>query len=191
MNSEVDLIKVGKDCEYSPRSSDCLSSSNGVQGIDLQMLKKKNLIRLVAILILVPIFVFAGLSMMSKRPSNLGVTAGKLAPCPGSPNCASSQTGDSSIKMDALSFDGDNASAMERLKRAVTSIPRTEIITATEDYLHAESTSRLFRFVDDVEFYIDSENQLIHFRSASRIGHSDLGVNRKRMARVKQLFEDS
>ncbi len=128
---------------------------------------------------------------MSRRPSNLGVTVGKLTPCPSSPNCVCSQAEDASKKMAPISFEGNSASAMERLKRAVTSIPRTEIVIATEDYLHVESTSRIFRFVDDVEFYIDSENHLIHFRSASRVGYSDLGVNRKLMERIRQMFVDS
>jgi len=56
-----------------------------------------------------------------------------------------------------------------------------------ETYLHYEATSLLLRFVDDVEFLLDDETKTIHFRSASRTGYGDLGVNRKRMEQVRAL----
>jgi uncharacterized protein (DUF1499 family) len=68
---------------------------------------------------------------------------------------------------------------------------RAKVITDTGDYIHAEFTSRLFRFVDDVEFSFDDTNKLINFRSASRKGYSDLGVNRKRMEEIRKRFESA
>jgi uncharacterized protein (DUF1499 family) len=65
------------------------------------------------------------------------------------------------------------------------------MVTVEDRYIHAEFTSALFRFVDDVEFQIDAESGLIHFRSASRVGRSDLGVNRKRMESIRMAFEKS
>ena len=53
------------------------------------------------------------------------------------------------------------------------------------DYLYAEYSSALFGFVDDVEFYFPPETHIIHVRSASRLGHSDLGVNRKRIEAIR------
>lgn len=78
--------------------------------------------------------------------------------------------------------------AMTRLKRILSGLPRVRIITADERYLHAEFTSLLFRFVDDVEFLIDEDRREVHFRSASRVGYSDLGANRARMEQLRRLF---
>jgi uncharacterized protein (DUF1499 family) len=71
---------------------------------------------------------------------------------------------------------------MADLKKVLSGMPRARTVTATETYLHAEFTSALFRFVDDVEFWFDENTRTVHLRSASRIGNSDLGVNRKRIA---------
>ena len=68
---------------------------------------------------------------------------------------------------------------------------RTTVVTVQENYIHAEFTSRLFRFVDDVEFCFDDDHKTIHLRSASRTGYSDLGVNRKRIERIRQRFVTS
>jgi uncharacterized protein (DUF1499 family) len=86
--------------------------------------------------------------------------------------------------MDSVPLTIDAEHAIETLRRIVTAMPRTRIITADGDYLHAEFTSALFRFVDDVEFFVDRDQRVIHFRSASRVGHSDLGVNRQRMQAI-------
>ena len=127
-------------------------------------------------------------SFSARRPDNLGATAGRLAPCPTSPNCVCTFDDDSEHGMQAVSFSDSPEAARERIIAALHSLPRTKIITSEENYIHAECTSQLFRFVDDVEFLIDSDAKLIHFRSASRVGHSDLGVNRGRMqALVQQL----
>jgi uncharacterized protein (DUF1499 family) len=70
----------------------------------------------------------------------------------------------------------------------VLATPRTRVVTQEEDYLRVEYKSRIFGFVDDVEFWFDDENKRIHFRSASRKGYSDLGVNRKRMEGIREQF---
>jgi uncharacterized protein (DUF1499 family) len=81
------------------------------------------------------------------------------------------------------------AEAKEALKAAVRSLPRTRLVEEDETYLHYEFTSLIMRFVDDVEFLFDDETRTIHFRSASRTGYSDFGVNRKRMERLRSLIE--
>ena len=68
--------------------------------------------------------------------------------------------------------------------------PRITIVREEEGYMHAEARSLLFRFVDDVEFLLDADNRLIHVRSASRTGYSDLGVNRRRVERIRTAFEN-
>jgi uncharacterized protein (DUF1499 family) len=80
---------------------------------------------------------------------------------------------------------------MPALKKIIAESPRARIVTETDDYLHAEFTSLVFRFVDDVEFYIDRRFKLVLFRSASRAGHSDLGVNRRRMEELRRKFYDN
>jgi len=124
--------------------------------------------------------VFAG-----KRPNNLGVKNGKLAPCPNSPNCVSSQSSDVGHAIAPLSYNSTPEQAIAKLKSVIQSLPRTKIITESKDYLYAEFKSALMGFVDDVEFYLDRKANVIQVRSASRLGQSDLGVNRKRIETIR------
>jgi uncharacterized protein (DUF1499 family) len=78
--------------------------------------------------------------------------------------------------------------ARNRLDRIVRAMPRTKVVRLEEDYMHLECSSRIFRFVDDLEFWFDDADKLIHCRSASRKGYSDLGVNRKRVEQVREQF---
>lgn len=127
-------------------------------------------------------------SLTATRPANLGVTNGQLAPCSDKPNCVSTQATDAGHRIEPLIFDTTPDDAMARLRGVLSSRPRVRIVTQTDTYLHAECTSLLFRFVDDVEFMIDRAAKVIHFRSASRAGRSDLGVNRRRMEEIRQAF---
>lgn len=124
------------------------------------------------------------------RPMNLGVHDGKLAPCPAAPNCVSSQSNDKDHAVEPFPFSGTPAEAMAKLKVVISAMPRARIVTATETYVHAEFTSALFRFVDDVEFCLDERTRTIHLRSASRVGSSDLGVNRKRIENMRAAMRD-
>ncbi len=115
--------------------------------------------------------------------------AGPLAACPKSPNCVSSQAGDPEHAIAPLTYTGSRADAVVRLKGALSGMKRTTIVAEKEDYLHAEAKSLLFRFVDDVEFYFPADEKMIHVRSASRVGHSDMGVNRKRVEEIRRRFD--
>lgn len=145
---------------------------------------------LTPIILLTPILILYVLSFRAGRPTNLGVKAGKLAECPASPNCVSTQAEDAKHKIEPIRFTGSAGDAMMKLKQALVSLPRTRIVTETADYLHVECVSLIFRFVDDVEFWIDDANHVIHFRSASRVGHGDLGVNRHRMEAIRKTFAE-
>ena len=137
------------------------------------------------------LLIVAGLFILSfsgTRPVNLGANNGKLGMLPTSPNAVSSQTGDTTRKMEPIKFTGEPTAMINKIKNLVSSLPRTTIVTSSDDYLHAEFRSLIFRFVDDVEFLIDKENGLVHFRSASRVGQSDLGANRKRMEKISKLL---
>lgn len=111
-----------------------------------------------------------------------------LPPCPDRPNCVSSQAPDAEHFVEPLRFDGPPDVAWRALRRALLSQPRIRIERDTGAYLHAEARSRLFRFVDDVQMLLVAGERLIHMRSASRVGHSDLGVNRKRLERLRADF---
>ncbi|MEM9271930.1 MAG: DUF1499 domain-containing protein [Cyanobacteria bacterium P01_F01_bin.143] len=114
------------------------------------------------------------------RPNNLGVTEGKLAACPDSPNCVSSQSEDPQSKIDPLPYI-----SIGDLKNIIVNMERTTIIEETDNYLYAEFKTKLMGYVDDVEFYLDSEANVVQVRSASRLGKSDLGVNRKRIEEIR------
>ena len=112
---------------------------------------------------------------------------GRLAPCPRTPNCVNSrETGRSAVA--PLEFNDSATAAFARLKRVVASLPRTRIVEATDSYLHAEVRSRIFGFIDDVEFLIDPVASQVHVRSASRVGYSDFGVNRARVEAIRVRF---
>lgn len=112
-----------------------------------------------------------------------------LAPCPASPNCVSSLASDDAHRVRPLPYTGDPAAAMQRLRDVIAAMPRTRIVSADDSTLHAEFTSFLFRFVDDVNCAVDPKAGVIQIRSASRVGYSDLGVNRKRVEAIRAAFE--
>ena len=124
-------------------------------------------------------------SFSGTRPTNIGVTDGKLLACPNSPNCVSSQSTDAEHKIAPLTYTGDPAKALADLKAVITNTPRTKIITADGNYLYAEFTSALMGYVDDVEFYLNADKGVIELRSASRLGQSDLGANRDRIEAIR------
>ena len=134
---------------------------------------------------LFPLLSMVLISCQSVRPANLGTHDGKLGPCPSSPNCVSSQSSDDAHRISPLTYSGPAADAMKKLTVVIQTFPRTSVITVSESYLHAEFTSAIFRFVDDLEFLVDDTAKVIHVRSASRMGYSDLGVNRKRVEEIR------
>ena len=146
--------------------------------------------RIVRRLALFPLLAIAGLyflSMTAEQPDNLGESHGQLAKCPDSQNCVSSQSSDPRHAMPPIALVGSNSEIMEKIKAVVAGdFSRARLISETDNYLHFEFTSAIFRFVDDVEFLVDDEANVVHFRSASRVGHSDLGANRKRMEKISE-----
>jgi uncharacterized protein (DUF1499 family) len=122
-------------------------------------------------------------------PKNLGVHAGRLTPCPASPNCVCSQDAGKAHGIAPFAYTGSRAQAMAGLAQAIRGMPGTRIVAQTPDYLHAEYTTRWLRFVDDVEFYAPAAAPAIQVRSASRVGYSDFGVNRERVEAIRRRFE--
>jgi len=117
------------------------------------------------------------------------MSAHTLGPCPSSPNCVSTHAQDEDHAIAPFRFQKTKVEAKEALKATIRSLPRTKLVKEDESYLHYEFTSLLLRFVDDVEFLLDDEAKTIHFRSASRTGHSDFGVNRRRMEEIRNIIE--
>lgn len=141
--------------------------------------------------VLVAFAVLALLSMTGSMPNNLGLSAGRLAPCPGSPNCVSSAATDPRHAIAPFALDRSPGAAKEEFKRAIATLPRAKLISETENYLHFEFRSLVFRFVDDVEFHLDAATKTIQVRSASRAGHSDFGVNRRRVEAIRALLPEA
>ena len=122
----------------------------------------------------------------SGTPPELGVKDGKLNLCPDKPNCVVSYKDSEDHFIDPIKYMEDKQTAYQKLSTIIEKEENSKIITKNEDYIRAEFTSALFGFVDDVEFlFPDDEEKTIHVRSSSRIGHSDLGVNRKRIEMIR------
>lgn len=138
---------------------------------------------------LISIVFLVMVNMFSSKPTNLGLRDGRLAPCPSSPNCVSTQAEDEPHRVEPIAYTGSTESAMTAIKAVLAEMPRIAIVAEEGNYLHAEATSKILRFVDDIEFFVDEENGVIHFRSASRVGYSDLGANRSRMEQFRSLFQ--
>ena len=122
------------------------------------------------------------------RPGDLGARDGRLAPCKRTPNCVSSQADadkDAGHYIAPIRITGSARGAWTALRSLLKTMPRVSLVADKEDYLYAEFTSRTMGFVDDVEFLLDDKADVIHVRSASRLGRSDFGVNRERVETIR------
>jgi len=134
----------------------------------------------------------SGDSMFSwKRPDDLGVKDGKLAPPKRTPNSVSSQAdaADAEHHIAPIPFKGDALAAMAAVRKAIESMRGGTVIRHEGSYLYAEFRTKLMRFVDDVEFLFDAKAGVIHVRSASRLGRRDFGVNRARLEAIRARIE--
>ena len=122
-----------------------------------------------------------------KRPANLGVRDGRLAPPKRTPNCVSSQAdpADAEHYIEPIVFTGTASVAMAAARRAIGSMKRARIIHEAAPYLYAEFRSRLLGYVDDLELFYDERLGAFHVRSASRLGRRDFGVNRARVEALR------
>jgi uncharacterized protein (DUF1499 family) len=155
--------------------------------MNLVVSKQIGIFAVIAVVLAIAFILWSNNIFAGSPPPNIGVNNGKLAECPATPNCVSSQAPatDSQHAIAPLPLSGDLATAMANLKQVIQSMPRTNIIKETNNYLYVEFSSKLMRFVDDVEFYLDDGSKTIQVRSASRLGQSDLGVNRQRIEEIR------
>jgi uncharacterized protein (DUF1499 family) len=136
------------------------------------------------------LFVLGGCASAPGPMPGAGGAGSRLAPCPASPNCVVSTSKESGRGIAPLAFGSDGPGTWVRLVALLEADPEFTIVEATDTYLHAEARTRVLRFVDDVEFLLEEE--AIAVRSASRVGFHDLGVNRRRIERVRrELAEQS
>jgi uncharacterized protein (DUF1499 family) len=122
----------------------------------------------------------------------LGVISDQLTPCPSKPNCVSSQATDKDHYIHPINFTGTPKDAQDKLLQILNALERTNVIVVQKNYIRVEFSSKIFKFVDDVEFYFPSTSTdkiIIHFRSASRIGYSDLGANQQRIEQIREKFQ--
>ncbi|MDC0335942.1 DUF1499 domain-containing protein [Pseudodesulfovibrio sp.] len=134
------------------------------------------------------IALFALSACSNKTPDNLGLKDGRFAPCPETKNCVSSQAIDDIHKVAPIKAHGSTEVVMTDLSDAIESMFGSKVVVMNDTYLRAEYTTRYMRFVDDLECYYDEPNGIIHVRSASRVGYSDLGSNRKRIEELRKIF---
>ena len=153
---------------------------------------------LLVVVVAVPVLLIlagqAGL-LTGAPPTDLGVRDGKLKGLSNTPNCVSSQAAlypDHPMRGYAqiapLAAKGDAVATMAAVKAVVEGMDGVVVVTATTDYVYARFTTKLLKFVDDVEFWFDPQTQVVQVRSASRIGHGDRGVNRARIEAVRRLL---
>jgi len=127
-------------------------------------------------------------SCSDEKPLHIGVRESKLTPCPDSPNCVSSQGSDNACTVAPLTYDSEAGKVIADLKVVVGSMKGVTIVSESAAYLHVEFQSDFFRFIDDVEFVVDDAAKVVHVRSASRVGYYDLGVNRRRVEKIRQAW---
>jgi uncharacterized protein (DUF1499 family) len=137
--------------------------------------------------------VYLGLIAMTLSTTSQAADSSlKLAPCPNTPNCVSSQAlAGSNHYIAPFIIKGKAEDAWAAFQQALAGRKRTVITEASSDALHAEATSLIFRFVDDIDAVLDADMKLIHIRSASRVGYSDLGVNRRRIEALRQQLRQA
>jgi uncharacterized protein (DUF1499 family) len=129
-------------------------------------------------------------SLLSRTPGPVGVTGGRLLDCPPTPNCVCSQAdaSDGRHAVAPLPFEGDPTAAFERLLALAVEEDGAELVARRGGWAHLVYRTRLMRFADDVEFLLERGAGVIHVRSASRVGRSDLGANRARVESLRRRF---
>ena len=126
-------------------------------------------------------------SCAGKRPENLGLENKWLAQCPPKRNCVNSQSAGEAFFIEPFKYEGTREAAIKKLKKTMESFDRITLIEEDEKYMRYEAKTAIMGFVDDLEFYF-AQGNIIHIRSAARLGYFDFGVNRKRVEKLRGLF---
>jgi uncharacterized protein (DUF1499 family) len=148
----------------------------------------KTLFIIVAVLIALA---FIAIYVQNSRAPSLGHNQGSLKPLSGKPNAVSTQAEDVGLRVAPWSFKADQQATMAAIIEAVKGYGGAGIIKQEADYLYVVFTTDLMKFHDDAEFYLDTDTKEVHFRSASRAGYSDQGLNRRRYERLTTLYQQT
>lgn len=132
--------------------------------------------------------IFAFLYYQNSRAPKLGVSDGKLRALGPHPNAVSSQTPDTHRNVPALAMKDSPEATRSAIHAAIEAYGGAEVVVNEADYIYAVFSTPLMRFRDDVEFYLDDEQAVVQFRSASRVGRSDLGLNRERYEALAKAY---
>ena len=127
-------------------------------------------------------------SCTGQKPDDLGVFDNQFSPCPESPNCVSSDAEDDAHNIEVFKLNPDYKNNWQAIYETVSSLTRTKVITFNQHYIHAECSSAFFGFVDDLQLHLREQEEYVAVKSAARLGHSDFGVNRKRVNHLRQLL---
>ncbi|MDH4207187.1 MAG: DUF1499 domain-containing protein [Desulfobacteraceae bacterium] len=111
--------------------------------------------------------------------------------CPDTPNCVSSLAKNPKYRVEPFKLKKDPKTSWDIVQKTVGSLPRTKVVSADNSDIHAECRSMIFRFVDDLTLHLTPSNSIIHIRSASRTGYSDLGVNRRRVEKLRKKLQQN
>ncbi|MFN0197631.1 MAG: DUF1499 domain-containing protein [Planctomycetaceae bacterium] len=141
--------------------------------------------------IVVAIVVLMILALWSRRAQapRSAPLSNRLPDCPATPNCVCSQATREAQFIRPFDFRGDADSSLQKMLDVLEDNPAAQVVTREKRYLHVEFRSPTFGFTDDVEFLIDDTARVIQVRSASRIGYSDRGANRRRIENLRELYE--
>ncbi|MGB5326424.1 MAG: DUF1499 domain-containing protein [Pseudomonadales bacterium] len=131
---------------------------------------------------------FAFIYWQNAQAPELGVVDGKLKPTGSKPNSVSSQTGDESKRVAALPLKASLDATRTAILAAINNYGGAEIVVDQPHYLYAVFTTPLMKYHDDAEFYIDTTASQVHFRSSSRAGYSDRGLNRQRYEALAEFY---
>ena len=155
------------------------------------------LITIAGLLVVGALFVTISLYRLSKnQPTtaqvNIGVDNGQFSPCPATPNCVSTQAEpqDETHYAEPIAFNSEPEKLLAFLEDWIDAQERAEVISRSDRYLHAVFASKTFGFKDDFEVFIPEGSNLVHIRSAARVGRSDMGVNRARYETIRELLSD-
>lgn len=151
----------------------------------------RRILGLVALALLVALGLRMVLLSIGSRtpPGDLGIREGRLAPCPRTPNCVTSDATEAAHFVEPLELGRSPEYALDVLRESVRQLPRCRIVEEQARYLRVECSSLVLRFVDDLELHVRPDEGIIAVRSASRVGTSDLGVNRRRVERLREIYQ--
>ena len=153
-------------------------------------MKSRTLVSIL-VLILIGAMSLVWLSNQNSGETKLvtGIEEGRLKPCPNRENCRN--TDDPQEKFQIAAIDDVGGEKWQRLIEVLARLPRTKLVSQNENYRHFTQTSKMMRFVDDIEFHNRPEIGKIAVRSASRLGYRDFGVNEERIEQIRTLLENS